>query len=173
MPVVKEATLTVEKKHPYLILSYLCSISLQSRTKLKRSLIIKQFDNKTLDNNKTLNNETLDNKTISLSVDVILWALITEISFVNKFLINWLKNTLFYRVWYGDCFDIFCVIQICFFQCIFFGFLPKASKVWYYSFSTSITADQHLRFMDPNLFYILLIAIITEQKQVANYDNCY
>ena len=72
MPVVKEATLTVEKKHPYLILSYLCSISLQSRTKLKRSLIIKLFDNKTLDNNKTLNNETLDNKTISLTVDVIL-----------------------------------------------------------------------------------------------------
>ena len=71
MPVVKEATLTVEKKHPYLILSYLCSISLQSRTKLKRSLIIKLFDNKTLDN-KTLNNETLDNKTISLTVDVIL-----------------------------------------------------------------------------------------------------
>ena len=66
MPVVKEATLTVEKKHPYLILSYLCSISLQSRTKLKRSLIIKLFDN------KTLNNETLDNKTISLTVDVIL-----------------------------------------------------------------------------------------------------
>ena len=71
MPVVKEATLTVAKKHPYLILSYLCSISLQSRTKLKRSLIIKLFDNKTLDN-KTLNNETLDNKTISLTVDVIL-----------------------------------------------------------------------------------------------------
>ena len=71
MPVVKEATLTVEKKHSYLILSYLCSISLQSRTKLKRSLIIKLFDNKTLDN-KTLNNETLDNKTISLTVDVIL-----------------------------------------------------------------------------------------------------
>ena len=71
MSVVKEATLTVEKKHPYLILSYLCSISLQSRTKLKRSLIIKLFDNKTLDN-KTLNNETLDNKTISLTVDVIL-----------------------------------------------------------------------------------------------------
>ena len=71
MPVVKEATLTVEKKHPYLILSYLCSISLQSRTKLKGSLIIKLFDNKTLDN-KTLNNETLDNKTISLTVDVIL-----------------------------------------------------------------------------------------------------
>ena len=71
MPVVKEATLTVEKKHPYLILSYLCSISLQSRTKLKRSLIIKLFDNETLDN-KTLNNETLDNKTISLTVDVIL-----------------------------------------------------------------------------------------------------
>ena len=71
MPVVKEATLTVEKKHPYLILSYLCSISLQSRTKLKRSLIIKLFDNKALDN-KTLNNETLDNKTISLTVDVIL-----------------------------------------------------------------------------------------------------
>ena len=71
MPVVKEATLTVEKKHPYLILSYLCSISLQSRTKLKRSLIIKLFDNKTLDN-KTVNNETLDNKTISLTVDVIL-----------------------------------------------------------------------------------------------------
>ena len=71
MPVVKEATLTVEKKHPYLILSYLCSISLQSRTKLKRSLIIKLFDNKTLDN-KTLNNETLDNKTISLTLDVIL-----------------------------------------------------------------------------------------------------
>ena len=36
--VVREATLTVEKKPLVLVLSYLGSISLQTRTKLKKSL---------------------------------------------------------------------------------------------------------------------------------------
>ena len=38
--VVKETTLTVEKKPLVLVLSYLGSISLQTRTKLKKSLIL-------------------------------------------------------------------------------------------------------------------------------------
>ena len=38
MHVVKETTLTVEKKHLVQVLPYLGSISLQSRTKLKKSL---------------------------------------------------------------------------------------------------------------------------------------
>ena len=36
--VVKETTLTVEKKPLVLVLPYLCSISLQNRTKMKKSL---------------------------------------------------------------------------------------------------------------------------------------
>ena len=36
--VVKKTTLTVEKKHLVLVLPYLGSISLQTRTKLKKSL---------------------------------------------------------------------------------------------------------------------------------------
>ena len=38
MHVVKETTLTVEKKSLVLVLPYLGSISLQTRTKLKKSL---------------------------------------------------------------------------------------------------------------------------------------
>ena len=38
MHVVKETTLTVEKKSLVLVLPYLASISLQTRTKLKKSL---------------------------------------------------------------------------------------------------------------------------------------
>ena len=64
-----------------------------------------------------------------LSVDVILWALVIEISFANKFSNNWLKNTLFYRVIAEDCFDMFCDRQICLFLCIF-GFLLKKIKIF-------------------------------------------
>ena len=38
IPVVKEITLTVEKKHLVLVLPYFGSISLQTRTKLDKSL---------------------------------------------------------------------------------------------------------------------------------------
>ena len=36
--VVKKTILTVEKKHLDLVLPYLCSLSLQTRTKLKKTL---------------------------------------------------------------------------------------------------------------------------------------
>ena len=57
-------------------------------------------------------------------VDVVLWALIIEISFVNQFLNNWLKNILFYRVWFKRlfwyillCADLFIPVYIC---CFFY-----------------------------------------------------
>ena len=68
-------------------------------------------------------------------VDVVLWALIIEISFVNQFLNNWLKNILFYRVWFKGlfwyillCADLFIPVYIC---CFFF---TKNLKLLYYKF---------------------------------------
>ena len=84
---------------------------------------------------------------------------------------NWFRNRLFYRVQSANCFNIFCGIQICLFQCTFVGFLPKISKSLYYTFCTNITANQHLGVVNPNSLYILSVTIIMEQKQAANYDN--
>ena len=68
---------------------------------------------------------------------------------------------------------MFCGIQICLFQCIFVGFLPKMSKYYYryYQCFTNITANQLLGVVNSNLLYILLVIIIIEQKPAANYNN--
>ena len=73
------------------------------------------------------------------------------------------------------------IILIYFFVCIsvysgvhWLFFLPKISKLECNTFFSNITASQHLGVVDPNLLYtldILLVLIIIEQKQAANYCN--